>query len=891
MATSASVDTHNVTGETVEQNTPLINDSDVTDGRAESQVTSHNRGRARDTREEPGKGGARQKRRGSRTPPRLDRFPGGEEGADSLGPTSRQGKGRNGSRDRSQRDSGPRDRYSPTNKYDDYWGSDRSSEWNGPSNWRDESNDYWSKIQEYGPSWDSYDYDRFGPPQGNFGPSRGYFGQFRGNIGPQQGYVGSPRGNFGPPYENFGPPRDKFGPPYGNFGPPHGNFGPSQENFGPPREKFGPLNANFGPPHGNFGPPQDNFGPPRENFGPPREYFGPPKGDFWSHRGNFGPSLRGNFGPHREHFGPPQDDCDPSRYYGSVRDDAGHSEQLGPDPRQSGSQNHGDHGMVKTHFGPPGQGFSEPSGEQNGPPDTQNRPLENSDANGGPSVHFNGQKGAENGPPDIDVFGPPDNNNVQTRFQNGSQDGPKVTTETRDYNGTHEEQNGPPPMNYFGPPDHVNGPSQGQKGNGLQYCPPWAYNESSRGNVSTHPGNQHLNVSYGWPVRGCNGPPAAPSTWGPNGPQTGSHQLWGRGGDNPRSVPDPNKCEGTQALGPRGRLTRRRTDFDDYNGAGPMIRSSSRGRDKDRTFTSLPRALSFDGTSSWQGFFSKFSSYARTQEWSKKECLEYLCWCLEGKASDFYVLHTEGPTAVDFDQLVRKFERRFGLRELPETALISFNNAKQSPDESLDGWADRVLTLASSAFKQLPEDYTSQQVIIKFCHGCLDREAGEHVANMRPSSIDEALDRVKWAIYNHKLIFGKARKDARSVGIEYEVAAVKPGGRFEERLSRLEGGLSRLDNIEKQVGLITSKLERLIDNRASPRWRSPVRQRSRSPTPDSTRCFECGKVGHFKRECPDLKPKTDANPNGDPKTGKKVSFAAESLNTNGAEQRADLRPQ
>ena len=110
------------------------------------------------------------------------------------------------------------------------------------------------------------------------------------------------------------------------------------------------------------------------NFGPPREYFGPPRGDFWSHRGNFGPSLRGNFGPYREHFGPPQVDCDPSRYYGSVRDDAGHSEQLGPGPRQSGSQNHGDHGMVKTHLGPPGQGFSEPSGEQNGPPDTQNRP-------------------------------------------------------------------------------------------------------------------------------------------------------------------------------------------------------------------------------------------------------------------------------------------------------------------------------------------------------------------------------------------------------------------------------------------------------------------------------------------------------------------------------------
>ena len=152
--------------------------------------------------------------------------------------------------------------------------------------------------------------------------------------------------------------------------------------------------------------------------------------------------------------------------------------------------------MAKTHFCPPGPVFSEPSGEQSGSPDIQNRqsqnPIENSELEGGSSVHSNGQtrdlnvpKGGQNGPPAIDVFGPPGNFNGQRRSQNGSQDGPKVNTdETQDYNGTQEEQNGPPPMNFFSPPGHINGPPQGQKeslGNGLQYCPPWAYGESSRG--------------------------------------------------------------------------------------------------------------------------------------------------------------------------------------------------------------------------------------------------------------------------------------------------------------------------------------------------------------------------------------------------------------------------
>ena len=73
---------------------------------------------------------------------------------------------------------------------------------------------------------------------------------------------------------------------------------------------------------------------------------------------------------------------------------------------------------------------------------------------------------------------------------------------------------------------------------------------------------------------------------------------------------------------------------------GPKVRSNSRGMKK----TEPSPCLSFDGASSWKGFFSKFFSYARTQ--------------------------------------------------LPETALISLNDAKQSTDESLDVWANTVLALA-----------------------------------------------------------------------------------------------------------------------------------------------------------------------------------------------------
>jgi hypothetical protein len=45
--------------------------------------------------------------------------------------------------------------------------------------------------------------------------------------------------------------------------------------------------------------------------------------------------------------------------------------------------------------------------------------------------------------------------------------------------------------------------------------------------------------------------------------------------------------------------------------------------------------------------------------------------------------------------LIQKLEKRFGFRELPETAQVQFNNARQTPDELLEDWADRVLSLAT----------------------------------------------------------------------------------------------------------------------------------------------------------------------------------------------------
>lgn len=121
-------------------------------------------------------------------------------------------------------------------------------------------------------------------------------------------------------------------------------------------------------------------------------------------------------------------------------------------------------------------------------------------------------------------------------------------------------------------------------------------------------------------------------------------------------------------------------------GARPGVRETreSWGRNEsklpDRTskVTSLPKTLKYDGTSNWQAFYAKFSRFAEVSGWSALECRDQLCWCLEGKASEYYALIVERKRNVEYGDLVRKLQKCFGFKELPETAQVQFQNARQA---------------------------------------------------------------------------------------------------------------------------------------------------------------------------------------------------------------------
>ena len=83
-------------------------------------------------------------------------------------------------------------------------------------------------------------------------------------------------------------------------------------------------------------------------------------------------------------------------------------------------------------------------------------------------------------------------------------------------------------------------------------------------------------------------------------------------------------------------------------------------------------------------------------------------------------------------------------------------------EESLDDWADRVITLATKAYKDLPEKYLVKQTVNQFCIGLLDKEAGQHVCVSRPDDLEGAINGVRWFQHTHKAMYSKSvRKERR----------------------------------------------------------------------------------------------------------------------------------
>lgn len=118
---------------------------------------------------------------------------------------------------------------------------------------------------------------------------------------------------------------------------------------------------------------------------------------------------------------------------------------------------------------------------------------------------------------------------------------------------------------------------------------------------------------------------------------------------------------------------------------------------------------------------------------------------------------------------MKKIESRFGVKELAETPKTKFRQASQKQEELLEDWADHVMTLATPAFVDLPDEHLKSEAIAKFCQRCNDKDAAKHACFEHPSRMEEALNLVKHHQYISQAVDGKKAQ----IGTETSVNSVQ----------------------------------------------------------------------------------------------------------------------
>lgn len=283
----------------------------------------------------------------------------------------------------------------------------------------------------------------------------------------------------------------------------------------------------------------------------------------------------------------------------------------------------------------------------------------------------------------------------------------------------------------------------------------------------------------------------------------------------------------------------------------------------------LPKTLQYDGKGNWLAFKHKFLRYAKACDWTTDECLDGLCWCLTGKAADFHAIIMERKEKISYRKLLDKLEHRFGARELAETAQARFQQSFQNQGESLDDWADRVMTLATRAFKDLPEHYSNRQAVIKFCEGLTDKDAGLAVALDKPSTMEQAMNKIRWFQHLHQSVYGRSKKRTSketaddSASVRAVQGTSSEGAQAKATPSQTSSLEAAIDKLQKSFDRMVLKLDEKAKTSDSQSWKRPNPSNGRKKRGMGP-CYKCGKRGHFKQDCPLLQqnPRSDLNEKG-----------------------------